>query len=447
MAAVWQPWHGAVVLSVSAHHGIDAGDLPALTLLALSVAVFHSRAHAWDPPPKLSWLAGRWTAPASAVVLGALLLLVGPVDTVSPTALVPAGGGTFNGSRQHTDGRRADSLDRWTHIALTYDGAALRLYVNGSQASHRAIRGRIRRTTDPLWIGGNRPYGEYFQGVLDEVRVYDRALGPSEVRAAMSMPLANHAARSDAGLVGAYGFDAGSGTVAADASGNGNAGVITGATWTTGGRFGGGMRFDDDGAVVRIPASSSLDLNAAMTLSAWIRPSQSHSGWRTILHRQTDAYFLAAGAMGQRENSLGTLDDARLALVVLGAMWFCAALAIDRTRWVGEGRHSWWPPVALFLVGSVVDAALAPAATLVGPTLVAIWLARIASHRAERAILYLIAAAFTAVTVVSLAGAAASLAHDGVATARSMAVGLLLVIVGLMAARQGGPALRPLRTG
>jgi hypothetical protein len=47
--------------------------------------------------------------------------------------------------------------------------------------------------------------------------------------------------------------------------------------------------------VVRVPASSSLDLSVAMTLAAWIRPADSQAGWRTVVHRQTDAYFLMAG--------------------------------------------------------------------------------------------------------------------------------------------------------
>ena len=327
VALVLAPWHGAVVLSVSVSHGIDVGDLPALALVALSVAILHARAQKRKTPAGLNWLAGRWTAPASAAVLGTLLLLVGAVDTSSHPSLVPAGGGTFDGRTQHADGRRADPVDRWTHVAITYDMRTLRLYVDGTEVSRRATTGRIRRTTDPLWIGGNRPYGEYFHGVIDEVRVYDRALGPSEVRAAMSTPVADRATSPDAGLVGAYGFNAGAGTVVADASGKGNAGAITGARWTTAGRFGGGMRFDHEGEMVRVPASASLDLSGPMTLSAWIRPSESQFGWRTILHRQTDAYFLDAGGGRQLENRLGTLDDARLALVVLAAIWFCVALS------------------------------------------------------------------------------------------------------------------------
>ena len=90
-----------------------------------------------------------------------------------------------------------------------------------------------------------------------------------------------------------------------------------------------------------------------MTLSAWIRPSESQTGWRTILHRQTDAYFLTAGG-GPREE-LGTFDHARL--LIIAAVWFCVALVTARAPWVTGPGSSFWPPVALFLAGSIVDAA------------------------------------------------------------------------------------------
>jgi hypothetical protein len=40
---LWEPWHGPVLLSLSTHHGIDAGDLPALPLLALAIIVIRRR--------------------------------------------------------------------------------------------------------------------------------------------------------------------------------------------------------------------------------------------------------------------------------------------------------------------------------------------------------------------------------------------------------------------
>ena len=94
---------------------------------------------------------------------------------------------------------------------MTYDGEMLRLYVNGSQASSRATTGIIKKTTAPLWIGGNQPYGEYFEGLIDQVRIYNRRLSPSEVRSEMSTPIGGRDSQA-AGLVAAYALDKGSGT-------------------------------------------------------------------------------------------------------------------------------------------------------------------------------------------------------------------------------------------
>ena len=60
------------------------------------------------------------------------------------------------------------------------------------------------------------------------------------------------------GLVAAYGFEEGSGTAVIDASGNGNAGTINGATRTTAGRFGNALQFNGTSARVTIPNSTSL---------------------------------------------------------------------------------------------------------------------------------------------------------------------------------------------
>lgn len=433
---LWEPWHGPVILSLSSSHGIDTGDLPALALLALALALATGQARVQDARAG-RWLAGRSAGPACALVCGTLLLAAVVDDDSEGEPLLPSGGGTLDGRTQHADAQLADPVDSWTHVAVTYDGRMLRLFVNASQVSSRATTGIIKRTTEPLWIGGNHPYGEYFHGLIDEVRVYDVALSPSEVGAEMSTPIRSVRLTPAAGLVAAYAFDEGSGTLTADTSGNGNAGEIMGATRTTRGRFGRALRFEGVGEVVRVPASASLDLRAAMTLSGWIRPSESQTGWQTILHRQTDAYFLMAGG-GGADTRLGALDDARAALLIGTVVWFWVAMASGRARWFGGRRRSWWAPVALFLAGSVVDAALAPSGTLIGATAVAIWCGLTASHRSEAMIMYLIAAVFTGVTLTSLAGwGGLELARDDGGIARSMALGLLLVTAGVLGARDG----------
>jgi chitodextrinase len=105
-------------------------------------------------------------------------------------ALRPAGGGTFGSSVNYVTGPTASPLNAWTHVALTYDGANLRLFVNGAQVATRATTGAIQTVANPLWIGGNTPYGEYYQGLIDEVRVYSRALAAAEIQTDMNTPIA-----------------------------------------------------------------------------------------------------------------------------------------------------------------------------------------------------------------------------------------------------------------
>lgn len=94
------------------------------------------------------------------------------------------------------------------------------------------------------------------------------------------------------GLVAAYGFEESGGASVADASGNGNTGTISGASRTTHGKFGRALSFNGVDNVVVVNDSASLDLSTAMTLEAWVYPTASQSGWRTILHKETDAWYL-----------------------------------------------------------------------------------------------------------------------------------------------------------
>jgi hypothetical protein len=75
----------------------------------------------------------------------------------------------------------------WTHIATTYDGVNQRLYVNGVLVNTQPQSGPIAVTGAPLRIGGNNTFaGEFFQGLIDQVRVYNRALTGPEVLADMN---------------------------------------------------------------------------------------------------------------------------------------------------------------------------------------------------------------------------------------------------------------------
>ena len=93
-------------------------------------------------------------------------------------------------------------LDRWHHLAMTYDGATLRLYLDGVEAAQRAVnRPRVEGKT-PLTIGRRQDGWPvfFFKGRLDDIRLYDRALNAEEVKAHFENPAAS-VAKPEKGLI------------------------------------------------------------------------------------------------------------------------------------------------------------------------------------------------------------------------------------------------------
>ena len=99
---------------------------------------------------------------------------------------VPAGGGIFNGAYGEAYGSSALAANAWSHLALTYDGATLRLYVNGTQVGSTAETGAVRTSTSPLELGGDSLYGQYFSGAIDEVRLYATTLTQAQIQSDMT---------------------------------------------------------------------------------------------------------------------------------------------------------------------------------------------------------------------------------------------------------------------
>ena len=446
---VGEPWRGPVLLSLSTGHGMHAGNLAALPLVALAflIGCRGSPALRSVAQPIRTALSRRWVGPAVAVTLGVLLLPAAIVDLPHRGSMVPSGGGTIDGELLFVAGRSANPIGVWSYVALTYDGSRLRLFVDGHQAASRPTTGPVTTARNPLWFGGNHPFGEFFEGLIDEARVYDRALSDAEIRADMEKSVASGgavrgranavagpraASRRAAGLVAAYAFDEGAGASVADGSGNGNGGTVTGATWTRG-RYGSALRFDGSDDLVRVPSSASLDVGSELTLSAWIRPAASQGGWRTIIYRERDIFFLDAGS--DIQGLVGRVDDLLAASVVAAAGCFAVVMAASRGRWLGRRRRAWPAAAVMILVGCVVDAVVAPSVTLFAPTLLAVWFALSADDGAEAAVGWLVTCVLTLVTAASLAdlaGVGTRMQRDDGGLARSAALGVTLVAIGLV---------------
>jgi hypothetical protein len=100
----------------------------------------------------------------------------------------PVGGVNIGGYQEVFSGTSLPTRT-WSHVATTWDGATLRLYVNGVQVGSKAVAGTLPTTSNPLRIGGNANWGEYFAGAIDEVRVYNRALSAAEIQSDMNTPI------------------------------------------------------------------------------------------------------------------------------------------------------------------------------------------------------------------------------------------------------------------
>ena len=104
------------------------------------------------------------------------------------TANTPATEAYIGGAVRRASGGGQIPLNAWTHLAGSYDGGLIRMYVNGVQVGQTARTGGITTSNSPLRIGGNSVWPEWFHGLIDDVRVYQRALSATEIQADMNTP-------------------------------------------------------------------------------------------------------------------------------------------------------------------------------------------------------------------------------------------------------------------
>lgn len=71
---------------------------------------------------------------------------------------------------------------QWHHVAGVYDGAEIRLYIDGKLDASAKTRGSINVNTYPVWIGENAEHpGRGWHGLIDDVRLYNYALSQAEI--------------------------------------------------------------------------------------------------------------------------------------------------------------------------------------------------------------------------------------------------------------------------
>ena len=99
------------------------------------------------------------------------------------------------------------------------------------------------------------------------------------------------------GLMAAFNFNAGTGSVLPDVSGNSNNGSLGGATWSTTAHTGDSHSLYFNGSsMVTVGNSASLDLTTGMTLEAWVDPTVVSTTWADVAYKGNNNYYLGASS-------------------------------------------------------------------------------------------------------------------------------------------------------
>jgi hypothetical protein len=186
----------------------------------------------------------------------------------------------FAGSvNDHVSSNNMLALDTWQHVVITFDpqADAVKFYFNGVYDKTVTDTGSIVGNTTALSFGS----GVYAKllGSLDEVRIYNRALGASEITSLYQLSAAKLAKnQQDAmtnGLVGYWSFNGQdiSGTTAYDRSGQGNNGTLTNGPTPTFGKVGQALSFDGTDDYIDAGNNSSVRPSFPFSVSSWMKLS------------------------------------------------------------------------------------------------------------------------------------------------------------------------------
>ncbi|MDP3452828.1 MAG: LruC domain-containing protein, partial [Bacteroidales bacterium] len=73
-------------------------------------------------------------------------------------------------------------LNEWYHLAMTYNGSVLSLYINGTLRNSKPVTGKLKVNSRNLSIGSDNGVQKFFKGKIDDVMIFGVALTPEEIR-------------------------------------------------------------------------------------------------------------------------------------------------------------------------------------------------------------------------------------------------------------------------
>ena len=254
-------------------------------------------------------------------------------------------------------------LNVWTHVAVVYDGSQMIWYINGTRTGYTSQNGNIVSKASNVNIGRFVTATSYFNGTIDEVRIYPKALIAGEIKEHYNREVSKYYDDFNSGIKRNFGvedsntslqsitlnstvlhlrFNDDSTVNVTDISGYGNNGAsLNGTVWVNNAscrtNFGGCMNFDGINDYIDVSNSASLNLTNKFTISAWINLNNLTGLHRIVSKRDLtqpgQGYGLAVNGQGLRFTTYNVQDyDTSGNYITQTNHWYHVALVFNSSN-------------------------------------------------------------------------------------------------------------------
>jgi hypothetical protein len=270
-----------------------------------------------------------------------------------------------NGNGQDTfyeTGSSAAVVGEWTHVAAVYDGNAtagqkIKFYVNGQSmaATYFSGVGGTPETNSVDTLIGKHPVYPSFNGLIDEVEIFNRALSQAEIQAIYNAGSAGKCRSCTAppsGMVSWWGGD----NNALDMIGT-NHGTLQGGATFAPGMVGQAFSFDGVDDYIEVPHSASLNLTGGLTLETWFKVRS--AGYATLFSKSDSNGSQSVTSYGFQIDPDGSINVA-LYGTYPADNWTTAAGLVTTGQWyhvalTWDGTYGPSDNVKLYLNGALVQ--------------------------------------------------------------------------------------------